>query len=192
MLFAGGIVAYAVFHHKGPKAKAVTAYTQPEVAAAKAINGVIHKSEADHNHVSVPVKYDSAPPVGGNHSAVWADCAGTVYPKAIANENAVHSLEHGAVWITYQPGLAAGQVATLAKLVAGVDRMFMSPYPGLKTQISLQSWNYQLFIDNASDPRIQQFIGAVRYNRDTTPEYGASCASGRFKASPSTFDHPIF
>jgi hypothetical protein len=121
-----------------------------------------------------------------------ADCTGTVYPKAIANENAVHMLEHGAVWITYKPGLAGDQVASLAKLVNGVDHTAMSPYPGLKTNISLQAWNYQLFVDNASDPRIQQFIGAFRANPKTTPEAGASCADAAFKAKPSTFGHPVF
>ena len=50
------------------------------------------------------------------------------------------------------------------------DRMALSPYPNLKTNISLQAWDYQLFVDNASDPRIQQFIGALRNNPATTPE----------------------
>jgi len=191
VVFAAGIVTYAVVHHKSKKS-AITSYTQPEVTAAKSITGLIHKVEPNHNHVDTTVTYDASPPIGGNHSQVWADCSGTVYPKAIANENAVHMLEHGAVWITYKPGLAAAQVDTLSKLVAGVDRMAMSPYPSLKTNISLQSWNYQLFVDDASDSRIQQFIGAVRYTPQATPEYGATCSQPLFKAHQSTFGHPTF
>ncbi len=64
------------------------------------------------------------------------------------------------------------ELDTLAKYVSGQDRMAMSPYPGLKTTISLQAWGYQLFVDSATDPRIQQFIDALRYNPKTTPEYG--------------------
>ena len=46
----------------------------------------------------------SRPPVGGAaRPAYWADCTGTVYTVDIRHENAVHSLEHGAVWITYNP-----------------------------------------------------------------------------------------
>jgi hypothetical protein len=175
----------------GPVAN-VPGYTNPEVTAAKAISGVIYKPEPDHNHVEGAISYDSTPPIGGNHSQYWADCSGTVYPNAIANENAVHALEHGAVWITYRPGLAADQIAALSKLVTGVDRMMMSPYPGLKTSISLQSWDYQLFVDSASDPRIPAFVQAVRFNPSTTPEMAATCSQPTFLDQPSTFGHPLW
>ena len=38
----------------------------------------------------------------------------------------------------------------------------MSPYPGLDAPISLQAWGYQLKVDNADDPRIDDFIKALR------------------------------
>jgi uncharacterized protein DUF3105 len=193
VVFAAAIVTYAVVSHKSSKSDS-NPYTQPEVAAAKAIKGVTYKAEPKHNHVAKAVKYNTSPPIGGDHSPIWADCAGTIYPKAIANENAVHMLEHGAVWITYKPGLPAAQVAALSKLVSGIDRMAMSPYPGLKANISLQAWNYQLFVNSASDPRIRQFIDALRFNPKTTPEQaaGVTCSDPQFKANPSTFGHPIF
>jgi hypothetical protein len=183
------VIGYATLHKGTPSTNA--GYTNPEIADAKAIPGVIYKREADHSHVSGNITYDSSPPVGGNHSPYWADCSGTVYPNAIANENAVHMLEHGAVWITYKPGLAADQVATLAKQVTGVDRMAMSPYPDLKTNISLQAWDYQLFVDSASDPRIKEFITALRFNPKTTPEPSATCSQPTFVTNPSTFGHPL-
>jgi uncharacterized protein DUF3105 len=190
VVFAAAIIIYAVTKSSN-KANA-TSYLN-ELPDAKAISGVTFKQEANRNHISGgTVDYDSSPPVGGNHSGYWADCTGTVYANAIANENAVHMLEHGAVWITYKPGLAKSEVDTLAKLVNGVDRMAMSPYPGLKSNISLQSWGYQLFVDKASDPRVQQFIDTLRYNPKTTPEYGADCSQPTFKQHPSTFGHPLF
>ena len=132
------------------------------------------------------IKYDASPPIGGNHSQFWADCTGTVYDHQLANENAVHMLEHGAVWITYNPKtLPAAQLATLKKYVSGVDRMALSPYAGLKTPISLQAWGYQLFVNSATDPRIAQFIATLKYNPKTTPE-NASCSDPYFKASDST------
>jgi hypothetical protein len=110
------------------------------------------------------VKYEQSPPVGGNHSYAWQTCMGNVYDAQIPNEHAMHSLEHGAVWITYRPDLPADQVAKLAAKVTGVEKMMMSPYPGLDKPISLQAWGYQLKVDNADDARIGDFIGALRVN----------------------------
>jgi hypothetical protein len=197
VVFAAVIVIVAVTHKKSTSNQPTamignnkTSYLN-ELRAAADIKGVTFKPEADRGHVDGTVKYDVTPPIGGNHSAYWADCSGTVYANAIANENAVHMLEHGAVWITYRPGLAASDVATLSALVNGHDQMAMSPYPGLSSPISLQSWGYQLKVDSASDPRIQQFIDALKYNPKTTPEYGATCSQPTFKAHPSTFGSPL-
>ncbi len=187
VLFAAAIILYAVTRHKSASKEP---HAQPELGDAKSISGLVYKVEPKFDHVNGVLKYDTSPPTGGDHAPVWADCTGTVYPNAIANENAVHSLEHGAVWITYKPGLAKAEVDTLSKLVSGQDRMLMSPYPGLKTNISLQSWGYQLFVDSASDPRIGQFIDALRFNPKTTPEPSATCSNPTFKTSPSTPGHP--
>jgi hypothetical protein len=200
--FAGAVIGVVVATHKSKPAAATTdcrtmignnrvSYLNKN-ACAMAIKGVTFHPEASRLHVTSPVTYDTTPPVGGNHYYYWADCTGTVYPQAIANENAVHMLEHGAVWITYNAKtLPASQLAALKKYVSGVDRMALSPYPGLKTPISLQAWGYQLFVHNANDPRIAQFIAALKYNPKTTPEYGASCSQPTFIQHPSTFGHPL-
>lgn len=168
-------------------------YRQPELAAAKSIKGLTYRVEAQHTHIPGVIHYDSSPPIGGNHSQYWGDCSGTVYANPIANENAVHMLEHGAIWITYNPDtLPKSDLTQLQKDVAGVDRMALSPYPGLKAPISLQAWGYQLFVNKASDPRIQQFISLLKYNKQTTPEYGATCSQPSFKQHPSTFGHPLW
>jgi hypothetical protein len=180
---------------KGGQAVAASdPYRQPEAAAAAKIAGVTYRVEGQHTHLpSGKIKYDATPPVGGDHSAYWADCSGTVYPKAIANENAVHMLEHGAVWITYNKDkLSAAQVKVLARNVTGVNGMAMSPYPNLKTAISLQSWGYQLFVSSPTDPRIAQFVTALKLNQKTTPEFGATCSQPTFKTHPSTFGHPLY
>jgi Protein of unknown function (DUF3105) len=194
VVFAAAIIIYAVTRSSSSSNSANAAYTVPEIADAKAIPGVVYKAEPNHTHISSgTVKYDTSPPTGGNHSPYWADCTGTVYPNAIANENAVHMLEHGAVWITYKPDLPASQVATLAAMVKGKQRLAMSPYPGdMKDNISLQSWGYQLFVPNASDKRIQEFINILNYNQKTTPESSATCSQPTFITHPSTWGHPLF
>lgn len=191
VLFAAAIVTYAVTRSSGSDSTAST-YVHPEIAAAKAIKGVIYKKEPDHNHVAGTIKYDTSPPIGGNHNQYWADCTGTVYDHQIANENAVHMLEHGAVWVTYNPKtITASDLKVLKGLVDGVDRLALSPYAGLRTPVSLQAWDYQLFVPKATDPRVEKFIDALRNNPTTTPEAGVSCSDPQFKAAESTFGHPF-
>lgn len=128
------------------------------------------------NHVTGKVKYQTSPPVGGNHNGSWENCQGDVYAKQIPNEHAVHSLEHGAVWVTYDPNLPQAQKDALAAKVKGKDYMLMSPYPGLDKPISLQAWGFQLKVDNASDKRIDEFISQFRLNASV--ETGAVCSNG--------------
>jgi hypothetical protein len=186
VLFAGGVLGYAIYRvnessKNTPEAKA---------SAAKSLQGVETVTYQASVHQQGAIKYDKSPPFGGPHNQTWADCTGSVYEKPIASENAVHSLEHGAIWITYKPGLAAGDIDTLKKKVDGVDYMLMSPYPGLKSNVSIQSWGHQLFVDSAGDPRIDQFIKDLRLNPTTTPEYGAQCTNPEFKQSPSVQGTP--
>ena len=51
-------------------------------------------------------------------------------------------------------------------------------------------WNYQLFVKSAKDPRVEQFIDALKYNPETTPE-NASCSDPVFDAAKSTPGHPF-
>jgi hypothetical protein len=128
------------------------------------------------NHKAGPLTYPNYPPVGGVHNGQWQNCMGDVYPAAIPKEQATHSMEHGAVWVTYRPDLPADQVEKLASKVRNVEFMLMSPYPGLDAPISLQAWGYQLKLENANDGRIDDFINALRKN--TTQEPQAGCSGG--------------
>jgi hypothetical protein len=187
VLFAGGVIGYAVLQVQDKNSGNGQSPDALAAAAAK-IPGITVKTGLSRNHQSTPVSYPESPPIGGNHDPEWADCSGTVYASPIRNENAVHSLEHGAIWVTYRPGLSAADVNSLKQRVSGVDHMLMSPYPGLKTAVSLQSWGHQLFVDSVSDSRISSFITDLRHNTVTTPEPTASCVNPSFKSSPRAPD----
>ena len=160
---------------------------------SKGIEGVVvTEYRPGHAHPGQRVAYDKFPPYGGTHDPTWADCTGTVYAKPVHNENMVHALEHGAVWIAYNPDKITGAALdTLAEKVDGQPYLMLSPYPGLDKPISLQSWGHQLKLDGADDERIDQFIQALRENRYTTPEPGAPCGTSPEKfdvADPPPFD----
>ena len=131
------------------------------------------------------VAYTNSPPYGGAHDGFWAACNGVVYPNPVRSENLVHSLEHGAVWITYNPGQVSGAaLESLRARVEGQPYTVMSPYPGLDSAISLQSWGHQLKVESADDERIEQFTRSLRVNQFTHPEVGASCDA----TGPQGFD----
>lgn len=132
----------------------------------------------DREHRAGPIDYEVLPPPGGPHSDVWMNCEGDIYHSQIPSEHAVHSLEHGAVWVTYHPDLPDNQVETLAQRVEGNDYLFMSPFPDLDAPISLQAWGYQLKVDDANDGRIDEFVRVLAQNASMKGS-GAPCSSGR-------------
>lgn len=175
-VLAAGIIGYAFWAQRG------TETVEWQVRAA-AIEGIVDYRATQpqmltNQHVSGPLPYEVLPPVGGNHNDRWQNCQGNVYTEPIANEHAVHSLEHGAIWITYNPDqLSEGQVRTLANLVDGTDKMFMSPFPTLDAPISLQAWGYQLKVDSPNDARISEFVRALRVNASLEGP-AATCSGG--------------
>ena len=143
-----------------------------------AIEGVQVVEFAGGQHIQQPtqVAYTHSPPMGGAHDFAWASCNGVVYDAPVRSESLVHSLEHGAVWIAYDPARVSGPALdTLKEKVEGEQYMVLSPYPDLDQPIALQSWGHQLKLSDPADPRIDQFVTALRINPNTHPEPGASC-----------------
>jgi hypothetical protein len=156
-----------------PTPAAVSDVFDPAVADATPIAGVETFAIQSGDHTSDPVDYPQDPPAGGPHDPSWQKCA--VYDAPLRNENAVHSLEHGAVWITYQPDLPDAEKAALATLATGQPYLLVSPYPGLETPIVASAWGAQLRLERADDPRLPAFIARYAGNG---PEPGATCDSG--------------
>ena len=137
--------------------------------------GLVSFQVPSRSHTRAPVEYPQAPPVGGPHAPVWQNCG--FYSSRIRNENAVHSLEHGAVWITYEPGLPRSELERLRAL-ARDEYVLVSPYPGLADPVVASSWGRQLRLDTTADARLSRFIRAFRLSPEA-PESGGPCVSGK-------------
>jgi len=122
-------------------------------------------------HVEGAVDYPQTPPAGGEHNQVWLNCG--VYEQPVPNENAVHSMEHGALWVTYDPTLDDAELSTLRGKLPSTY-VVLSPFEGLPSPIVLSGWNTQLQVDDADDPRIAQFFEEYWKSQDV-PEPGAAC-----------------
>ena len=144
-------------------------------SADQPIEGVKTFTELTPQHVNGPVSYPQTPPAGGDHAQAWLNCA--IYAEPVPNENAVHSLEHGAVWITYDPALITGeQLNTLREAIPNTF-VILSPYLGLPAAIVASAWGVQLQVNQANDPRIAAFIEKYRESK-LAPEPGAPCSGG--------------
>lgn len=131
----------------------------------------------NRNHVQGTVAYPMHPPVGGDHNPVWLNCNGNVYTSAVKDENAVHALEHGAVWVTYTDKAKKADVAALATKVKQTPYSLMSPYTNQTAPIELSAWGHQLSVSSASDPKVAKFFETYVQGKQT-PEPGASCTGG--------------
>ena len=156
-----------------------------EAAAAAPIEGEEKVEPTSAKHVAEPVPYESVaptavaggslPPLGGDHDPVVQNCG--FYTAPVRDENVVHSLEHGAVWLTYQEGLDAAQVERLRELAEANLYVLASPYPDLAAPVVATAWGVQVALDSVDDERLEPFI--ARYQQgEQTPEPGAPCSGG--------------
>lgn len=123
--------------------------------------------------VDIDIAAAGRPPAGGTHHPQWLNCG--VYREPVPVINAIHSLEHGAVWLSYQPDLPAGEVAQLEAFADGDPYVLVSPYTGQESPIIATAWGAQLDVENAGDARIARFVQQFRTGG---PEPGAVCAGG--------------
>ncbi len=139
------------------------------------IAGVQYFSDLTAQHTTGAVNYAQTPPVGGDHNPEVLNCG--IYDQPVPSENAVHSLEHGAVWVTYQPDLPQAEVDKLRNMVRGHSHLLLSPYPGLPQPVVASGWGVQLQLPSADDPRLARFLKKYEQGPQT-PERGAECDGG--------------
>src|SRR5829696_4505925 len=163
VLFVGGFIALAVVD-----ARQQSASGAPGDVKTYDVGPAGQHTEGD-------VDYEQSPPVGGAHNPIWQNCG--FYDKPVRDENAVHSLEHGAVWITYSPDLPQDQVTQLQNIAQSQSYILVSPYPGLESPVVASAWGKQVALDATDDPDLESFIKAYRVGPQT-PEPGAVCTGG--------------
>jgi hypothetical protein len=138
----------------------------------KDIPGVAIERAPGRSHRQGPINYSGKkPPSGGDHNPIPLTCG--YYDQQPPNEYAVHSLEHGAVWVAYSPDTSQADVAALKDL-AKHEKVIVSPYEGLDSPVVLVAWERRLEVPSVHDPRVQQFIDAYAGGKQA-PEQGLAC-----------------
>jgi hypothetical protein len=173
----GGVVVLAVI---GLVVAVIAVNSVPKVDPDSiTIEGLKTYSDLPANHVDTAVDYqalyDTTPPAGGNHAPVWLNCG--IYTEAVPNENAVHDLEHGAVWVTYDPAKVTGGDLTTLQDKMKSTYMVLSPFEGLPTPVVASAWGNQVQLDGVDDPRLGEFVTKF-WKAASAPEPGAPCTGG--------------
>jgi len=147
--------------------------------ADEGIDGVqsVRVYYSDPVHSESVIDYDLRPPAGGIHNSVWWNCG--FYDEAVPDEHVVHDLEHGAVWLAYDPDLDQADVATIQELARANPKVLASPYPDLADgeAVVATAWARQLRLDSVEDPRLADFVAQYQ-DGSQAPESGASCEGG--------------
>jgi hypothetical protein len=155
-----------------------------DAVAERPIVGEKEVEVGSARHVSDDVPYEapapvpagtSLPPVGGDHDPTPQNCG--FYDQPVRDENAVHSLEHGAVWLAYRADLESADIARLKEIAQGTPYVLASPYDDLAAPVVATAWGVQLELEDTSDERLDAFL--LRYVQgEQTPEPGAPCDGG--------------
>jgi hypothetical protein len=130
------------------------------------------------NHSDQVQSYPQTPPVGGDHAGRWQNCG--FYDTPIYKEAGVHSMEHGAVWITFRADLPADQVDQI-RTYAQQPYTLAAPWDAadgeLPAPIMFSAWGAQLPLESLPAPEADAFLTAYRQSAEA-PEPGAPCTGG--------------
>lgn len=114
--------------------------------------------------------YNSDPPTSGPHWTQPAPWGASAEP--LPDEQLVHNLEHGGIWISYRPDLDAETRAKLESFAGAYPRaVVLAPRPRNDRPIVLASWGRLQRMDAFDDGRMLAFLSA---NLNRSPEKLAS------------------
>lgn len=111
-------------------------------------------------------EYNSNPPTSGSHYAQPTDWG--VYQDELKDENVIHSLEHGGIWISYQPSIdeeTKEKLEAIGKKYSG--SVVVSPRNANDAPIALASWGQLEKLTTFDETRIVEFI---KRNKNKSPE----------------------
>ena len=163
LVIAGGLTLWLVFYLKN-REQNLPGVFYPTIGAA---------------HVPLnsapPVPYNSNPPSSGAHFSTPARWG--IYDYEVNVQIFIHNLEHGGIWISYRPDVAAGVVNDLKKITEefGGSKIVMAPRSANDADIALAAWSMVLKIDSAestlTESQKQQIREFYKRFKNRGPEF---------------------
>ena len=133
--------------------------------AHEGVDYSVFYEEQNREHIAVGAEHpahNSNPPSGGWHYSLTSRKG--FFDEPIPDENAIHNLEHGDVWIAYHPRISEDAKKELKKF--GFSKIVITPREANETDIALVAWErvdaFNLENGVVPDARIHDFIKRYR------------------------------
>ncbi|PIR41706.1 MAG: hypothetical protein COV30_02290 [Candidatus Yanofskybacteria bacterium CG10_big_fil_rev_8_21_14_0_10_37_15] len=127
----------------------------------------------EHIAIGAPhPEYNSDPPTGGWH---YNDPVQTgIYDEEFPDEQLIHNLEHGHIWIAYKPDLDVETIEKLAEIAKSYgSKIIMTPRSKNNVLIAVTAWEYLLELNGFDEGQILGFIKAYRgRGPENIPDFG--------------------
>lgn len=128
------------------------------------VEGVAEYEIIGKNHISqgaLGSGYNSNPPSSGPH---WPNPAKNgVYDNTLPDEQLIHNLEHGYVWMSYRPDVSDDIKNKLKEIVQKDDwKVVLAPRDKNDFAIALVAWGRVLEMDEPDYGKIEDFIKVYR------------------------------
>jgi len=161
ILIGGGLVTILII------AGGILLTSKQDERLSKPLLGKEVKVSGGHVPNGTQVPYNTNPPTGGQHYDKTTPSG--IYDKMLADGNLVHSLEHGAVILWYNPKKLSPDQLNSLKSVYGqtTGKGIMTPREGLDAPIALSSWGRLIKLNKIEDAKIKSFFAT---NSDRAPE----------------------
>lgn len=142
-------------------------------AVSKSVEGVEEFEIIGREHIAQGTAgsgYNSNPPTSGPH---WgAPATNGIHDEQLADEQTIHNLEHGHIWITYKPDISDEDRQKLAEIAKSDDwKVLISKRETNSNPIILVAWGRLLRLNEFNEAKIKDFIKTYR-NRgpEKTPD----------------------
>jgi len=114
----------------------------------------------EHVPIGTSVDYQTNPPTSGNHLAQPKEWG--IFTNEIDDMQAVHSMEHGGIWISYQD-INEEEIAVLEDIgKQNSQSTLVSPRSGNDNKIVVASWGKVMRLEIVDKALIQKYIDTYK------------------------------
>lgn len=121
--------------------------------------GAEHFADAEVQSIldgSSSFAYETSPATSGPHAGTWAPCG--IYTEEVPEVFAVHSMEHGAVTVHYDPTLPAADVELIQRAARELgSHVVVTPRATLAEPVVLTAWTVMARLGDVDTQAITAF-----------------------------------